>query len=104
MSSSYFTCYVPLMCTLWERVCTKGYAQAGTKQGENLSLALFSLVASFMISPLRALSPKLTIMMYTDDLIIFIEGKADPNILKLVWAVVEQLGHFLSRKGNSAKT
>ena len=36
--------------------------------------ALFSLVASFVIFPLQDLHPGLTIMMYADDLIIFLDG------------------------------
>ena len=57
-----------------------------------------------MISPLRALSPKLTIIMYADDLIIFIEREADPAFLESLWNTVWQFGHFLGLKVNLAKT
>ena len=43
-------------------------------------------------------------MMYTDDLIIFMEGGADPNLLKSAWNVVRQFGHFSGLKVNLAKT
>ena len=64
-------------------------------QGDPLSPELFTLVASFVISPLRAPSP---------GLIMFIEGEADPNLLKSVWSLVQQFGYFSGLKVNLAKT
>ena len=57
------------------------YLRAGTRQGDPVSLALFSLVASFVVFPLQDLDPGLTIMMYADDLIIFLNRRANPQLL-----------------------
>ena len=50
------------------------HPRAGTRQGDPLLPALFSLLASFVIFPLQDLDPGLTVMMYADDLIIFLDG------------------------------
>ena len=57
-----------------------------------------------LVLPLRASSCKLTIMMYADDLIIFIEGEADSDLLKSIWSVIQQFGHFSGLKMNLKKT
>ena len=59
------------------------HPRAGTCQGDPLSPALFSLVASFVIFPLQDLDPGLTVMMYADDLIIFSDGQANPQFLSV---------------------
>ena len=80
------------------------HPRAGTRQGDPLSLALFSLVASFVIFPLQALGPGLTVMMYADDLIIFLDGRANPHLLKRVWEVVCRFGQFSGLEVNLSKT
>ena len=80
------------------------HPRAGTRQGDPLSPALFSLVASFVISPLQDLGPGLTIMMYSDDLIIFLDGQANPQLLRRVWEVVSRFGQFSGLKVNLSKT
>ena len=80
------------------------YPRAGTRQGDPLSPALFSLVASFVIFPLQDLGPALTVMMYADDLIIFFDGRANPQLLKRVWEVVSRFGQFSGLKINLNKT
>ena len=80
------------------------HPRAGTRQGDPLSPALFSLVASFVIFPLQDLGPVLTVMMYADDLIIFFDGRANPQLLKRVWEVVSQFGQFSGLKVNLNKT
>ena len=66
--------------------------------------ALFSLVASFVIFPLQDLVPGLTIMMYADDLIIFLDGRANPQLLRRVWEVVSCFGQFSGLKLDLSKT
>ena len=80
------------------------HPRAGTHQGDPLSPALFSLVASFVIFPLQDLGPGLTIMMYADDLIIFLDGRANPQLLRRVWEVVSCFGQFSGLKVNLSKT
>ena len=80
------------------------HPRAGTRQGDPLSPALFSLVASFVIFPLQDLGPVLTVMMYADDLIIFFDGRANPQLLKRVWEVVSRFGQFSGLKVNLNKT
>ena len=79
------------------------HPRAGTRQGDPLSPALFSLVASFVIFPLQDLGPVLTVMMYADDLIIFFDGRANPQLLKRVWEVVSRFGEFSGLKVNLNK-
>ena len=80
------------------------HPRAGTRQGDPLSPALFSLVASFVIFPLQDLGPVLTVMMYADDLIIFFDRRANPQLLKRVWEVVSRFGQFSGLKVNLSKT
>ena len=80
------------------------YPCAGTRQGDPLCPALFSLVASFVIFPLQDLDPGLTIMIHADDLIIFLDRRADPQLLGKVWKVVSCFGHFSGLKINLNKT
>ena len=80
------------------------HPRAGTRQGDPLSPALFSLVASFVIFPLQDLGPVLSVMMYADDLIIFFDGRANPQLLKRVWEVVSRFGQFSGLKVNLNKT
>ena len=60
--------------------------------------------ASFVIFPLPDLGPGLTIMMYADDLIIFLDGRANPQLLRRVWEVVSCFGQFSGLKVNLSKT
>ena len=80
------------------------HPRAGTRQGDPLSSALFSLMASFVIFPLQDLDPGLTIMMYADDLIVFLDGQANPQLLGKVWKVVFCFGQFSGLKVNLNKT
>ena len=73
----YIRLILHLLCAPYLYSVGKGYVpgvyhhpRAGTLQGDPLSPALFSLVASFVIFPLQDLGPGLTVMMYADDLII----------------------------------
>ena len=78
--------------------------KAGGLLFKQLSLALFSLVASFIIFPLQDLDPGLTVMMYADDLIIILDGQANPQLLGRTWKVVSCFGQFSSLKINLNKT
>ena len=80
------------------------HPRAGTRQGDPLSAALFSLVASFVIFPLQDVGPRLTIMMYADDLLIFLDGEANPHLLEKIWKVVSCFGQFSRLKVNLNKT
>ena len=79
------------------------HPRAGTRQGDPLSPALFSRLASFVIFPLQDLDPGLTIMMYADDLISFLDGRANPQLLGKVWKVVSCFGQFSGLKVNLNK-
>ena len=80
------------------------HPRGGTRQGDPLSPALFSLVASFVIFPLQDLGPVLTVMKYADDLIIFFDRRANPQLLKRVCEVVSRFGRFSGLKVNLNKT
>ena len=80
------------------------HPRAGTRQGDPLSPAVFSLVASFVIFPRQNLGPGLTIMMYADDLIIFLDGRANPQLMGKVWEVVSCFGQLSGLKVNVNKT
>ena len=80
------------------------HPRAGTRQGDPLSLVLFSLVAPFLIFPLQELDPGLTVMMYADDLIIFLDGQANPQLLRKIWKVVSCFGQLSGLKVNLNKT
>ena len=79
------------------------HPRAGTHQGDPLSLALFFLVASFVIFLLQDLDPRLTIMMYANDLIMFLDGQANPQLLGKIWTVVSCFGQFSGLKVNLNK-
>ena len=80
------------------------YLHAGTRQGDPLSPTLFSLVAPFVIFPLQDLDPGLTVMMYANDLIIFLDGRANPRLLGRIWKVVSCFGQFSGLKIDLNKT
>ena len=89
----------------------KGYAlgvyhhpRAGTRQGDPLSLAFFPLVASFVSIPLQDLDLGLSVMMYADDLIIFLDKLANPHLWGKIWTVVSCFGQFSRPKVNLNKT
>ena len=67
----------------------------GTRQGDR---ALFSLVVSFVNPPLQNLSPKLTIMMYANDISVLMQGTVDSDLLASVLGVVAQFGYFYGLK------
>ena len=81
------------------------HPRVGTRQGI-LSPRHCSpcMVASFVIFPLQDLGPGLTIMMYAEDLIIFFDGRANPQLLRRVWEVVSCFGQFSGLKVNLSKT
>ena len=43
-------------------------------------------------------------MMYADDLIIFLDGPANPQLLGRIWKVVSSFGQFSGLKVNLSKT
>ena len=61
-------------------------------------------MASFGIFPLQDLDPRLTIMMYADDPIIFLDGRGNPQLLQKIWKVVSCFGQFSGLKVNLNKT
>ena len=107
----YIRLILHLLCAPYLYSVGKGYVsgvyhhpRAGTRQGDPLCPPLFSLVASFVIFPLQGLDPGLTFMMYADDLIIFLDGQANPPLLAKIWKVVSCFGQFSGLKVNLNKT
>ena len=107
----YIRLVLHLLCAPYLYSVGKGYVpgvyhypRAGTRQGDPLSPAPFSLVASFVIFPLQDLDPGLTVMMYADDLIIFLDGRANPQLLGRILKVVSCFGQFSGLKVNLSKT
>ena len=80
------------------------HPRARTRQRDPLSPALFSLVASFVIFPLQDLDPGLTFILYADDLIFFLDGQANPQLLGRIWKVVSCFGQLSGLKVNLNKT
>ena len=80
------------------------HPRPGTRQGDPLFPALFSLVASFVIFPLQDLDPGLTVMLYADDFIIFLDNRANPQLSRKRWTPVSCFGPFSGMKVNLNKT
>ena len=76
----------------------------GTRQGGTLLPAMFALVSSVIIYPLLARLPRLEIMMYAGDLIIFVLFAYKPQILHTVSRIMYEFGDFSSLQLNIKKT
>ena len=76
---------------------------AGTRQGDPLSLALFSLVSSMIIHPIEPACPSSVVLMYADDLIVFFLGAGDVSRLSTVLRVVREFAEFSGLRINLRK-
>ena len=59
-----------------------------------LSLALFSMVASFVTYPMQSACSEAVTMMYVDDVIIFLPRKGTSSCVGTMLPVLEQTRHF----------
>ena len=66
------------------------HPEAGTRHGDPLSPALFSLVSSIVIYPIKQACPSAVVLMYADDLIVFFPGSREASRPTMVMHVVRQ--------------
>ena len=80
------------------------HSEAGTRKGDPLSPALFSLVSSIVIYPIKQACLSAVVLMYADDLIVFFPGSGEASRLTTVMRVVWEFAEFLGLRINLQKT